>query len=62
MFVPVAHAERVSVGKVIGDVTRIRKRNVRPLPRETDVVAVIVLIAMWEQTDSGFPAAADDGE
>jgi len=62
MFVPVAHAERVSVGKVIGDVSRIRKRNVRPLPHKTNVVAVIAPAAMWEQTDSGFPATADDGE
>ena len=56
-----AHSQRVAVGEVVGNIGGIGERNVRALPREADVVALIGEL-MWQQAGSGFFAATDSGE
>ena len=61
VFGAVAHAQRVPVSEVGGDVPVIGDGDVRAFFSEADVVAV-VFVAMREQTDTGLFAASDNGE
>jgi hypothetical protein len=62
IFGTVAHGEGISVCKVIRDVSIIGKRNMWACFCQAYVKSVILFVAMWEQTNSRFPASADEGE
>src|SRR6267142_1759264 len=58
----IAHAERISVGKVFRNIPVVSKRNMRTLSRQADVIAVVSLVAMWEKANSRLFAAANCGK
>lgn len=48
IFVSIAHAERVTIGKVIRDIPVVEKGDMRALSRQTHVIPIIFFVAMRE--------------
>jgi hypothetical protein len=55
----VAHAERVAVGKVFGNISIVSERNEWALFCEADMISLICK-EVWVQTNTCLPAATDD--
>src|SRR5215468_5505013 len=57
----IAHAERIAIGEIFGDVAIVGERNMGALSRQADMVTAIHFVAMRKQPDSGSLAAANSG-